>query len=367
MRDGTELIAILPALGFSSATLDLSSTPAFPCDPSHQPVTNNPTAAEHAYAPNTQSSASTSLKNLYLRSITRTHSGALEEISQHRKPRPVSWFPFARHNTTTFQPKSSSMLFPQPSSMSSISRSQIGTPMLTSTTNLRVADAENVEYTDILLPDYSSRDLPSSNDDDRHVLESHHLQYSIVHPSTWSSTVRTMKKKLIHKRRASTSVLLETPWARRVAEMKSRANASSTSPGGGLHHANACQDTLHHRDCHNASISSRNKFDEGCSAQGDLTSLTFVSRNRSTPDFRLPPRLPGLYSESNIDLLAPSLAKSFAIAIDKLDFNSSPNLLNDCTPISKLRKAKSYLSLHRFVRDHSDRTLNKGRVKRGLY
>lgn len=327
------------------------------CDPSRQAPLSEDIRGENNHYSSVQTLVSTSLRTLYRRNSNSPSPALTKDYSQRRKSRPLSWLFLTRHKPSPSDSGGHPTVFAQPDSMSSMSRSQISTPILTRTTNACVADSENVEYTDILLPDYSSREAlsPGSRQGASHT---QHIQHSIVHPSTWSATVRSMKQRLTHRRRASTSVLLETPWSRRVAEMKERDDAQNAHSTSTFH----TYRDIFHRNRHEV-VSPRKRLEDDASTQGHLTSLAFITRNKSTPDFQLPPRLPGLYSNSNTDLLAPSLTKSFAIAIDKLDFNSSPTLLSDGTPISKLKKAKSYLSLHRLVREYSDRTLDRGKGK----
>lgn len=83
----------------------------------------------------------------------------------------------------------------------------------------------------------------------------------------------------------------------------------------------------------------------------EANELTGVSH--TTPNIQQAPRLPGLYSDSTTDLDATSLSRSFASAVDKLDFQSSPTLVHDGTPMSRLKKAKSYFSLRNASRENS--------------
>lgn len=64
-----------------------------------------------------------------------------------------------------------------------------------------------------------------------------------------------------------------------------------------------------------------------------------------TPTPRATLFLPGPHADSTTDLLRGSLSKSFASAVDKLDLDSSPTLVQYSPSMSALRKAKSMVGM----------------------
>jgi len=278
---------------------------------------------------------------------------------QRARLRPLSWASFGRDRTQKVGVKSPSMPLPHQNSMSFVAKSSISSPVLTSTTNARVADIENIECSDTLLPDYSSQRAASNRSArDQGNVPQHSHKLSDKH-SAWTSTLRSVKKKLSHTRRASTSLLLERPWVRWAGEKI----GNSTTPSTASRRAFGKPDTSNNRKQQCQKDDQQARFDSGSTAisQGN-TSETPEPAVASHTILSIPqaPRLPGLYSGSTTDLNATSFSRSFASAVDKLDFQSSPTLVLDGTPMSRLKKAKSYFSLRNASRENSLRNLENG-------
>lgn len=350
------------ALGASNSDLDLRAVSSLSCNPyQHQPLpaSSNVDIAPCSYPASSGTSFSESFRNLHSRRAARTSDMKSGGLLQRARSRPLSWVSFGRDKTQRVGAKSPSMPLPHQNSMSSVAKSSISSPMLTSTTNARVADIENIECSDVLLPDYSSQRAASNRSarvqgnvsQDSHKLSDKH--------SAWTSTVRSVKKKLSHTRRASTSLILERPWVRWAGEKIGH----STTPSTASSRAFGKYDTSNNKTQQRRGDDQQARLDSGSTAifQGTTSEATeSVVVSHTIPSIQQAPRLPGLYSDSTTDLNATSLSRSFASAVDKLDFQSSPTLVHDGTPMSRLKKAKSYFSLRNASRENSLRNLENG-------
>ena len=347
------------ALGISRSDADLRTTSSLSCDPSRQPLPGDVVAARAEYPSSSKTAASGSLHNFNTGCHASTPSEPQEGRLRSRRVRPLSWLFSSRPGTPHADTRSPSMPLPQPSSMSSISKSTIGTPVLTSTTNARVASAENIDCSDILLPDYSKIAVSSTS---RSGGEHAQSNQQLSEVSSWSATVSSVKKKINHTRRASTSLLLDHTWARRGSGKK-ESSATPSAGSGRIHRsASALKDKLHQW----AGREPRTATNKGTCDQlnenlGRIVSTPSLNQEADSIITHDAPRLPGLYSESNSDLIATSLSRSFASAVEKLDFDSSPTSVHRGTSMSRLRKAKSLWSLNKFTRDISDRSLAKSK------
>ncbi|KAK5104048.1 hypothetical protein LTS08_001932 [Lithohypha guttulata] len=246
--------------------------------------------------------------------------------------------------------------------MSSVSRSTIGTPVLTSTTNARVAGIESVECSDVLLPDYSSKKAGSVQMSTNTDSSSPQPQHDIDKSNPWAVTVRSVKKKLSHSRRASASLLLDGPLTRRNARGKGHAATPSVGSSRMLGSVTTYKDKLHHwtgRDPR-PQVEMRSDASLSQSLSRSKASTANVHSADTGENEQRVPRLPCLYTESTTNLLATSLSRSFASAVEKIDFDSSPTLVSHNTPTSRLKKARSLWSLNRLVRDVSGRSLETG-------
>lgn len=343
------------AFGASNSDLDLRAASSLSCNPyQHQPLplNNNADSAPCSYPASSGTSFSESFRNLQSRKAARIFETDQGGLLRRARSRPLSWVSFGRDKTQRFGAKSPSMPLPHQNSMSSVAKSSISSPMLTSTTNARVAGIENIECSDVLLPDYSSQRAVSNQSARTQGTVSQHSQKLSDKHSGWTSTVRSVKKKLSHTRRASTSLLMERPWVRRASEKIGR----STTPSAASDHVLRRIDTSKGKIQQRREGDQQAKSDPGSTAvylgsTSEANELTGVSH--TTPNIQQAPRLPGLYSDSTTDLDATSLSRSFASAVDKLDFQSSPTLVHDGTPMSRLKKAKSYFSLRNASRENS--------------
>jgi len=350
------------ALGASNSDLDLRAASNLPCNPyQHQPLSSSSDVnnAPCSYPASSGTSLSESFRNLHSRRVARTSEMRSAGPLQRARLRPLSWASFGRDRTQKVGVKSPSMPLPHQNSMSFVAKSSISSPVLTSTTNARVADIENIECSDTLLPDYSSQRAASNRSArDQGNVPQHSHKLSDKH-SAWTSTLRSVKKKLSHTRRASTSLLLERPWVRWAGEKI----GNSTTPSTASRRAFGKPDTSNNRKQQCQKDDQQARFDSGSTAisQGN-TSETPEPAVASHTILSIPqaPRLPGLYSGSTTDLNATSFSRSFASAVDKLDFQSSPTLVLDGTPMSRLKKAKSYFSLRNASRENSLRNLENG-------
>ncbi|KAK5947041.1 hypothetical protein PMZ80_001187 [Knufia obscura] len=297
-----------------------------------------------------------SFRNLHGKRTAKTSTAGPDGLLQRARSRPLSWLSFGKNKFQRVGTHSPSMPLPHPSSMSSVANSSISSPMLRSTTNPRVADVENIECSDVLLPDYSSNRAASRRLARADGTTSRSEQATDKH-SAWASTVRSVKKKLSHTRRASTSLLLDSSWVRRAGEKMGHSATPSAASGRALGQSDSSKSRVHQGQAGHEQFTD----DPGSTTRPPKDTSTAIEPAhdmRSTPNIQQAPRLPGLYSDSTTDLNAVSLSRSFASAVDKLDFQSSPTLVHDGTPMSRLKKAKSYFSLHKASREDSLRNLD---------
>lgn len=109
-----------------------------------------------------------------------------------------------------------------------------------------------------------------------------------------------------------------------------------------------CKEKLHHINERLHAWSTGSGSDAGAPVTGvkakGIQTQDFQQLS-ATPTPRATSYLPKLHSDSTTDLLRGSLSRSFASAIDKLDINSSPTLVNHSPSMAPLRKAKSVLDL----------------------
>lgn len=348
------------ALGVSALDHELRAASSLSCDPDHQPLPScaNAGASPWNYAASPGTSFSGSLRNLDISRTTRPSGATPDGLLRRTRSRPLSWLSFGRSKMQRVGTKSPSMPLPHQSSMSSVAKSSISSPMLTSTTNARVADVENIECSDVLLPDYSSHDAASSRLARANRATSRHPEQASGKHSDWASTVRSVKKKLSHTRRASTSLLLESQWVRRVGEKLGYAAAPSVTPSRASNKLGVGKSKV--RQGQEEDQPSRFDADSTARLQMTTSEVESVCTSHTAPNIHQAPRLPDLYSDSTINPKATSLSRSFASAVDKLDFQSSPTLVHDGTPTSRLERARSYFSLHKASRENSLRGLDNG-------
>lgn len=126
------------------------------CDPHNQPPASpEPESVEYVSAAESLLSMSPEEKGNHSNgeaSLTRPALAAEELDARHRRPhrlRPLSWLPFSRSSSRTPYPRSTSIPLPKASSTSTVARSVISAPILTSTTNVSVARAEGVHCGEI--------------------------------------------------------------------------------------------------------------------------------------------------------------------------------------------------------------------------
>lgn len=249
------------------------------------------------------------------------------------------------------------MPLPHQTSMSSVAKSTIGTPILTSTTNARVADVENIECSDVLLPDYSSRVNGST--------QNFHEPGSADAGShrSFTSTFRSVKKRLgAHARRASTSLLTDK-------KSGARRGHSATPSAGSVKMMSSIQafkDKLHHLPGRSSRTASAADLKQKA-AEDPAQSVIDDEELDTIQPLQTIPRLPCLYTEGTTNLMATSLSRSFASAVEKLNFDPSPAAMHDTTPLQRLKKAKSLWSLNKFVRSVSNNTIDKGELCYQVY
>lgn len=308
-------------------------------------------------------STTTSLHNIDVNSDVKPMPDSAKKIVRTTKRNPLSWLWLSRQKSQLPEYYNPMALLPLQSSMSSLPESTIGSPVLESTTNARVADSENVSHSDILLPDYA----PITDDICREAAVKSKLQHSTINnspkeiSSTWTAAVRSVKKKLSHTRRASTSLLLETPWFQHILSKREHPAVSVQN----FEHQIGSTKVLSKGFCQTAfsgshtSISTSAIAPRALTIDRDVTASTYNDMLTAQNTRRLP-CLPYLQSGDLTDPFNHSLSKSFANAFNGLDLQSSPTLVHDDTPVSRLQKAKSYLSLPKFSRDNSGCNLDHG-------
>jgi len=310
-------------------------------------------------------SLSESFRNLHSKRTARTSTATPDGLLRRNRSRPFSWLSLGRSKMQRIGTKSPSMPLPHHNSMSSVAKSSISSPMLTSTTNARVADVKNMECSDVLLPDYSSGTGASDRLPRHDRTTSRQSERCTNGHSAWAMTVKSVKKKLSHTRRASTSLLLDSPWVRRAGEKIGHSATPSTVSSHALGKFDASRGKV--QPGQEAGRGSRLEPDSTEKLSDSISKpLNAVADPKTKAKVQQAPCLPGICSDSTTDLNGASLSRSFASALDKLDFQSSPTLVHDGTPKSRLKQAKSYFSLHKTSRENSLRNLASGKDRPNL-
>ena len=236
--------------------------------------------------------------------------------------------------------------------MSSVSKSSISTPCLTSTTNARVADAENIHYNDELLPDYMidsavRRGGPKSKgkthdqcQDDEKLQKQQNAG-----TSPWAVTVRSVRKKLNHTRRASMSLLFDKPRHRRADEGNRHLIVPPVVPTWSVSSLNINQGQTGHLPAREYNSSNASGFDDGSHPLFDKQRSAVRSSDRLTSCSSDPLHLPYLPTRSTTDLLFSSFSEAFANAVEDLVPSASLIAKSESSTTPKLRSARSYFSL----------------------
>lgn len=337
----------LSAVETSVSNFDFRSQSSLSCDPNAQYQSSNERTENlrHGLTVSSSTSYSASRHDVdsdFQASIVGTIS---DGISRYRKRKRLPWVPESWSRMLKDGKQGSLTTIPPTTSMSSISKSSISSPVLTSTTNARVANAEKVQCSEVLFPISSLPEHHYRYDDVPGASESSTTR-GIDNISSWTSSVRSIKAKLGHARRESTGPFLTSSWSKRTYTRRESADSSSISSRrkakltvkGKLHHLGRRLHILPAQTDNDVVYAVETvKAKEIQPHQSDQASRT------TTP--RATPFLSGLHSDSTTDLLRGSLSRSFASAVDKLDLRSSPTLVYYSPSMSTLRKAKSFIGL----------------------
>ncbi|KAI1616122.1 hypothetical protein EDD36DRAFT_492662 [Exophiala viscosa] len=146
------------------------SSLSYRCDPHNQPPSASPEPVH------TTNNAAESFAQLFPESQENHNGAALPGVVEEsvgaatacnrraRRFRPLSWLPFGQHSSRTDFSRSLSVQLPKAASTSTVTRSVISAPVLTSTTNVGVAHAEGVHCGELSGLSFSqSTGVPQSN------------------------------------------------------------------------------------------------------------------------------------------------------------------------------------------------------------
>lgn len=348
---------------------DLRSQSSILCDPNAQglPTNEGVTGMHSDLSVSSKRQVSASCHHDGTIKKTRAPGTASAGLSRHQKGRRLSWLSVSWSNASMKEKQGSVISIPPATSIFSVGKSSISSPTLTSTTNARVANAENIHYSEALFPTSSCGTARLDGDGVEGESGSNTVA-AAKNSSSWKSTVRSIKAKLGHPRRASTSLIPGSSWLTYEPEVWGSTDLSS-NPSRRMGRTAIYGDKLHlfgerlHRSTHGAG-SDALRHQETVKAKEIHT--THLHNDLSTPSHLPTCILPGLHSDSNTDLLRGSLSKSFASAIDKLDLRSLPTLVQNSPSMSSLRKAKSIFGL-RGKYDEKEKTPTKGMFQSWYY
>lgn len=273
---------------------------------------------------------------------------------RHPKPhriRPLSWFSFPTKSSRNQYPRSVSAHLTKTISSSTVARSVISAPILTSTTNQTVAQSENVHCGELSEASFAQSPwnpqtggvaqlTPIQHNDDKPAPTTN----PTVIPSSPRTTSR--RRRLLRLGDAFRTKLRGSPLAE-AGEKTSRApkdngheililtNGLSATPPTHPHE--------HSFDLYRAKI--KKLTSHGCARRKPVGS-------EYSPMARDPPLLAELTQDSKLDHYENdsafgSLTRSFASAVDKLDFQAS--LTRNVSNMSFLKSKSSYFSLKKGV------------------
>lgn len=274
--------------------------------------------------------------------------------TRHPKPhriRPLSWFSFPTKSSRNQYPRSVSGHLTKTVSSSTVARSVISAPILTSTTNQTVAQTENVHCAELSEASFAQSpwnpqtggvaQLNLNRLDDN---MSAPTANPVVMPSGPRTTSR--RRRLLRLGDAFRTKLRGSPLGE-AGEKTSRpprdnghgilvlTNGLSATPPTHVHE--------HSFDLYRAKI--KKLTSHGCARRKPVGS-------EDSPTARDPPLLAELTQDSNLDhsendSAFGSLTRSFASAVDKLDFQAS--LPRNVSNMSFLKSKSSYFSLKKGV------------------
>lgn len=284
-------------------------------------------------------------------------------FERHLKRRRLSWLPLSLSGAYRDDKHNAFVAIPPTISMSSVSSSSISSPMLTSTTNARVANAARIEHSDILFPVSSHSVFQSQRD---LATEVEGIAIPVDNSSSWVPSARSYRAKVDHARRASTGVTLTSSLSRHKHDERQIAEGSSISRFRKGKIARY-REKLHHlrERLHVLPIQPGNEVvvqPEDVKAKEIQSQELDKASRTSTP--RVTSFLPKLHSDSTTDLFRGSLSRSFASAVDKLGLDSSPTLINDSPSMAPLRKTKSVMDLFgKYISSDKSRDENSDKGK----
>lgn len=332
----------------SVSNSDFRSQSSLSCDPNEQsqPTSYRTDSLRHGFFVSSSNSVWPSYHDLDPSLQPRSTGTTSDGLTRHRKRRRLSWLSKPWSKVMKDGKQYSLTTIPPTTSMSSVSKTSISSPVLTSTTNARVADAEKVHCSEVLFPissppEYHSRDENISAADESSTI------HGVDNTSSWTSSMRNLRARLGHSRRASTGVLPTSSWSRRTYRRRDPAGSLSISSHRKAKMAVRGRLQQLGERLHVLPIETGNAFVDNAGnvkAKGIQSHQPDQASRTSIP--RATPFLPGPHSDSTIDLLHGSLSKSFASAVDKLDLQSSPTLVHESPSMSTLRKVKTVLRMN---------------------
>lgn len=282
-----------------------------------------------------------------------------DDKSRRWKRRRLSWLQRSLSKASRAGKKASPTIIHPAPSMSSISNSSISSPQLTSTTNVRVANASNTDHTEFLFP-VSSPSLFDPQHGAAHRSEETIGVHGIDNTSSWTLSVRGVRARVVHFRRASAGVILTAPWSKHKHGNEACDDTSSVFRFKSGTMAR-CREKFHYlgERLHvmpHGSGTSVVTHPEGVKAK-EIQTQDVINESRS-PLSRATSLLPKLHSDTNTNFRYSSLSRSFASAIGKLDLSSSPTLVNHSPDMGPLRRIKPETGLSTKYKD-SENTTNK--------
>ena len=302
------------------------------CDPESQPM---PASVKSLNVSSILQSSNTSFSGSIKQKSSRrapTPAPQLAVDGQSRRTRPLSWLSIPRRRGSHQPLADLETTIAQQGSMASLAPSSISSPVLNSTTNVKVAESESVRCSELLLNDQLDKDKTQQSSIDINDTQRGD-KYSF-----WAATIKSVKRRIGHTRRASMSGLFERSWPSH--------GTSKWRMHGSRNHAEKAMSE------HEFQI----QTDNTANSRKGVNQLP--QRSQSAFSLR-PPKLPRLVSDNRPGNFVASLSKSFASAVDKIDLHSSPTLVEE-TETSGIQKTKSHFSLRQVAKEGLARSSAKG-------
>ncbi|KIV88682.1 hypothetical protein PV10_08342 [Exophiala mesophila] len=265
--------------------------------------------------------------------------------------RPLSWFSLSGSSSRAQYPRSLSVHLTKTASSSTVARSVISAPILTSTTNQAVAQRENVPHSELSEASFTQTPWNPQTGKTAQAIPDR-LTDSISASATNSSATPSGPRTTSRRRRilrlgdAFRVKLRGSPLVDSGEKVPSTSQDNGYGkliPTDGLSVTSPTHPLEHNFDLYRAKM--KKLTSRGCARRKP-------SGNDYPPTTKDPPLLAELTQDSNLDHYENdsafgSLTRSFASAVDKLDFQAS--LPRSVSNMSFLKSKSSYFSLKKGV------------------